>query len=96
MIAAELKRGIRNIELAVISNLRERGGSITGKSFVWNHGIDNDTPRQIICAHITANARIACLILPRECCEDSASTVNRKEVREAIEECVAFLATRPE
>ena len=92
MIAAELKNGIRNIELAVISNVREHGGKITENSFVWKHGGDNDTLPEIVSARITVNAKIACLILPREYCEDSAGTVSRKEVCEAIDECVGFLA----
>ena len=91
MTEGQLKSGIRNIESIVISNVRERGGNITGKSFVWNHGVSKDRPPEIVSARITVNARTACLILPRECCEDSA-TVTRSEVCEAIDDCVRYLA----
>ena len=92
MIAAELKSGIRNIELAVISTVRERGGNITGESFVWKHSADGDAPPELVSARITTNARTACLILPREYCEESASKVSRTEVWDAINNCVEILA----
>ena len=92
MIAAEFESGIRNIELAVISNIRERGISITKDSFVWNYGAATGTPSEIVPARITANARTACLILLREHCEDSATTVSNTEVWDAINNCVEFLA----
>ena len=92
VIADELKSGIRNIELAVISSVRERGGSITGESFVWKHGADDDRPPALVSARITTNARTACLILPREYCEESASKVSRTEVWDAINICVEILA----
>ena len=92
MITAELKNGIRNIELAIISSVRERGSYITGDSFVWKYGAQNDTPSELVSARITANARIACLILPREYCEDSANKVSRVEVWDAINNCVEILA----
>ena len=87
----ELKRGIRNIESALISSVCQRGGNISEQSFVWNYRAADDKPPEIIWARITANARIASLILPREYCESSASTVNLKEVHDAINNCVRLL-----
>ena len=41
MIAAEFTSGLRNMELAVISNVRERGGKLIEDSFVWNYDVAN-------------------------------------------------------
>ena len=92
MIAAELNIGIRTIELVVIASVRELGGKILEDSFDWNYGAANGTSPEMVFARITANGKIACLVLPREYCEDSATAVSRMEVWDAINNCVEFLA----
>jgi len=91
MTAAQLKSGMHNIELAVMSNVRQQGGKIIEDSFVWNYGVASDSPPEIVVARITANARTACLVLPREYCEASADSVNRTAVWESIKNCLVCL-----
>ena len=91
MITDELKNGIHNIELALISNVRRHGGKILEDSFEWNYGLANEASPEIVFARISANGRRACLILPREYCEDSALKVNRSEVWDAIQDCLVSL-----
>jgi len=91
MTTAELKNGIRNIELTIVYNVRELGDTIAGSSFVWNYSVAHDNPPEIVFARITTNTKTACLVLPREYCQDCAITISRPEVCEAILDCVGFL-----
>ena len=91
MIADALTKGIRAIELLVVHNVRELGGSINGSSFRWNFEAATDRPPEIISAQITTNSRRACLVLPREYCENYANANNRTEVGVAILDCVGVL-----
>ena len=91
MITAELKSGIRNIQFALSYEVRERGGTITGDSFVWSYSAANDRPPEIVSARIISEAKMGCLVLPRECCEDSAIAIGRTEVWAAIVDCAKAL-----
>jgi hypothetical protein len=93
MIADALTKGIRAIELLVVHNVRELGGTINGSSFFWNFGAAADRPPEIVSAQITTNTHRACLVLPREYCENYASANSRAEVGAAILDCVGLLTT---
>ena len=93
MVASALQNGIRMIELLVVHNVRELGGTINGDGFTWNFGAAIDRAPEIVSAQITTNTRRACLVLPREYCENYASAVNRVEVSAAILDCVGVLTS---
>ena len=91
MIADTLTKGLRAIKLLLVQNVRELGGTINGDSFLWNYGAATDRAPEIISAQITTNLKRACLVLPREYCENYSSAINRAEVGAAILDCVGAL-----
>ena len=93
MIADALTKGIRAIELLVVHNVRELGGTISGDSFFWNLGAAADRAPEIVSAQITTTSKRACLVLPREYCENYDFAINRAEVGAAILDCVGALTT---
>jgi hypothetical protein len=77
------------LKTAFVTTGRERGLRISENNFVWTPCSSHS--KSLITADIIANAKVAGLVLPRECYEDCANGLQQPEVWDAIHDCINAL-----